>query len=630
MSSLIQTINQVRQLFAPPPFLRVSDWADLYAYLPREGNAEPGKYSSSRMPYQRDMMDDAIDPTIKEAAWMIASQMGKTACVVNICGFFMDHDATSILVVYPTIDSGKSWTREKFVPMVEETPRLAGKLSDPRSRDAENTTLNKKFPGGNITICGANSPSGLRQRSKRVVIQDEIDAFEMNAEGDPCRQADKRAETFHNAVKIKLSTPTLKGVSRIAARFDESDKQYWFCKCPKCTGKQTLVWEQVRYPNGPKSAYYECLHCQAHLSDHDRIKMIMAGGWEATAPFAGIRGRHLNGLYRVIGKKDLHDNYLEEFVEDYLAAKKEGRSALMVWTNTFLALPFGDEEETIEAKGLMNRAEKYGPELPKQVLVLTAGVDIQADRAEIEVDGWGEGEESWASRYIIMPGNPMTPVFWTDLDTILQSRFKRLDGADLPISAACLDSSAFTEAVYSFCKSRFARRIIAVRGENQPGKPTISNLLRSVKKKCPYLRLGTDTTKALIYSRLKMEAPGPGCMHFPEGFGFDEAYYQMLTAEEMKLIKVKGFTRRAWHKVRPRNEALDIRVYSYSALVWLDPDWSALSQRLERKVREFTLRKEVSTQPEQTETDNKPVAPVAQMPARRPLPRRGFVNSWRS
>lgn len=630
MDLLSRTLSLLRK----PPRLTVSEWCDRHLYLPREGNAEPGKYRITRMPYQRAMLDDALDSSAQEVVWMIASQLGKTACLVGITSYFIHQDPTAILVVYPTLDSAKSWSREKLTPTLKETPALRGLVRDARSRDSENTTLNKKFPGGNITVCGANSPSGLRQRSKRVVIQDEIDAFEVNSEGDPMKQADKRAETFHNAVKIKASTPTIKGASRIEALYKDSDQQQWFCPCPRCGQHQTLKWSQVKWPDGkPEEACYECEHCKAALTDGDRISMILNGEWRPTAPFKGIRGRHMNGLYRVIGRKKSSRSYLHEFAMEAIAAKHRGKFDIMVWVNTFLAETFEDQAEKIEASGLMKRAEAYGPELPDDVLVLTAGVDVQKDRLEVEIVGWGKGDESWGVLYAVIPGNALMPATWCELDTLLSKQWQTVSGRSLHITAACVDSGDFTQEVYTYAKPRFARRIFAVKGSNTAGDPIVSSLRRSNRMRCPVYRIGTDQAKGLIYGRLKIEEPGPGYMHFPQDrkFGFDENYFSMLTAEEIRTEFHKGFPRRVWIKTRPRNEALDCRVYATAALAILQPDWGLLSKHLARKQKTSQGGTEKTVDNVETQTPDEPPAtpPPASRGTKFRQRRGGWVTSWR-
>ncbi len=543
-------------------------------------------------------MESPTNPDVLETVYLMGKQVGKTECITNSVFYFIDQDPSPILIVYPTLDSAKSWVKQKFNPSLKETPKLRGKIKDPRSRDAENTTLEKKFPGGNLTICGANSPSALRQKSKRIVLQDEIDAFEPNAEGDPSELADGRAETFHNAVFIKSSTPTIKGLSRIEKKFAETDQRYFFIPCPCCGHLQSLKWGQVKWTftredgstySDPAKAVYVCesIECKAEWTDVQRLEAIATaeakgGGWKATAPFKGRRGYHLNGIYRNIGKKRIYQTYLHEFVEGFLKAKKEGRLALMVWVNTFLAETFEEEADKVEASALMKRREDYGPKLPEQVLLLVAGLDFQGDRAEMEVIGVGEGEETWGVGYFIIPGKTSHAKFWKDIDAALARTWTTEDGRVLRITTAGLDSSAFTEDVYRYCKPRFSQRIYAMKGSNQAGQPLApAQPTRGNSRRCPLWKIGTDTAKHALMSNLKVEDHGPRYMHFPRGdeYGYNETFFNMLTAEQLRTKISKGFARAEWHKTRPRNEALDIRVYALAALTILKPNFKALAAK---------------------------------------------------
>ena len=407
MSARAKLHRFIAALLPPPEPLLVSEWAEKYAYLPAEGNAEPGKFHNARMPYEVAMLDDPLDPTVSEIYWMIGSQLGKTLCIIIVIEYYIDHAPTSILAVYPTIDSTRAWMRDKFVPTVKETPRLVGKLKEPRARDSESTALNRKFPGGGLTCVGANSPSGLRQRSKKVVICDEIDAMETTSEGDPLMLADKRAETFFDAVKLKSSTPTLKGSSRIEDGIERSDKQRYFLPCHSCGEFQWIKWSQVKFsfaqPDGTEKRDTEntvivCEKCGATWTDQQRLAAIASGHkdnppivvngmelraeWRATAPFKGIRGRILSGLYQTIGKKRAFKSYLHQFAENFLTAKHGGKETLQVWTNTFLSETFEVEAEQVEWSPLLERVEDYEGELPMEVCLLTAACDIQKDRGQ--------------------------------------------------------------------------------------------------------------------------------------------------------------------------------------------------------------------------------------------------------
>ena len=117
-------------------------------------------------------MEGFTDPQNGGTVLMIAKQLGKTEMLNNAIGYFMDADPSPMLVVYPTLEAAKIWSRKKLARMISETPCLKGKVKDPRARDSRNTTLSKEFPGGDITIAGANSSATLRSQSRRVVIQD--------------------------------------------------------------------------------------------------------------------------------------------------------------------------------------------------------------------------------------------------------------------------------------------------------------------------------------------------------------------------------------------------------------------------------------------------------------------------
>lgn len=636
---------RVARLFLPKPRYRVSEYADAHCYVP-PGNAEPGKYHGNRIPYQKAMMDDAVDPELVEAIWVMAGQLGKTQCLTNVICYFIDYDPSGILYCRPTIDAAKYFSKNDLAPVLRYTPALKEKVKGSRSRDSGNTLLNKEYDGGAITLAGANSVSALRGPRKRVILLDEIDAYEPNSEGDPIAQADKRAETFHNAVKIKATTPTVKGLSRSEQLWEQSDKQYWFCQCPKCGHWQHLKWAQVKFefeevaePGAePKKVrdtertVYVCESqpCAAHLSDAERIEMVMRGEWRATAPFKGIRGRHLSGLYRVLGKKGAYKSYLHEFAEEFLKAKKGAAFTLMVWTNTFLADWWEEERERIESTDLLRRREDYTL-APEGVVLLTAGVDLQGDRAEIDVVGWGEGEESWGLKHFILPGNPHKTQLYKELkEWLFNFRLKNPDGVEFSITATCVDSGNFTDEVYQFARPLFAERIFAIKGASQRGQPIVGRLTRANRRRCPVYLIGTDTAKRQIYGRLKLPDMGPGYMHFTRapGLGYDEDYFSQLTAEEVRLRFHKGFPIQEF--VLPegrRNEALDLRVYAGAALLILQPHWGALKEQIQtgqRKANKETAARVAPT------TDEKMIAKQHALAPRRSFKRPGgYVKGWK-
>jgi phage terminase large subunit GpA-like protein len=465
--------------------------------------------------------------------------------------------------------------------MLRDTPVLRNKVKQPRSKNSANTLLHKVFPGGHITMAGSNSPASLASRPVRIVLCDEVDRYPASAgtEGDPVNLARKRTATFWNRTIILTSTPTVKGVSRIEAEFDQSDQRYYFVPCPHCGEYQKLVWANVtwlkdEHGNGiPRTAGYTCEFCAAIWSEIQRHVAVKRGEWRATAVSRGRAGFHLSELYSPWST-------LEGIVQAFLEAK--GRPELLkTWVNTALGETWEDEGERIDGLGLYGRREKYPAQVPADAILLTAGVDIQRDRIELEVVGWGEGEESWCVDYLVLPGDTSRQEVWRDLDDCLGASYTHETGTQLHITSVLIDSSDQTTTVYQFVKPRQGRRIYAGKGVSGPGRPVvkISRKLRGkTARDVDLYQIGVDDAKGIIYARLAIEEPGPGYCHF--SVERDEEYFSQLTAEKLMVKYYKGFPRKEWVKTRPRNEALDCRVYALAALKILNPVWSAISKRL--------------------------------------------------
>ena len=606
MNSQIQTlVRKALRAFRPPPDLKVSDWSDRERKLSPEASAEPGQWLTSRAEYQRGIMDAFSDPAVEMVVVMSSAQVGKTEILNNVIGYHVAQDPSPMLVVQPTLDMAQTWSKDRLAPMLRDTPQLQGLVKDPRARDSGNTTLHKIFPGGHITACGANSPSSLASRPVRIVLCDEVDRYPVSAgsEGDPVSLARKRASTFWNRRIGLFSTPTNKGNSRIEAAFEESDKRLYFVPCPHCKHEQSLKWSSVSWEQDkPETAQYACEECGALWTDAERVRAIRHGRWQATAEFKRVAGFHLSGLYSPWTP-------LDAAVREFLEAKKQP-ATLRVWVNTYLGETWEEQGESVDDFQLAERREEFGPQLDQGILLLTAGVDCQDDRLEVEIVGWGRDQESWSLDYRTLYGDPSSPAVWQDLDSILKQQFEREDGKILTVRAACVDSGGHhTNSVYNYVRPREGNRIFAIKGVGGEGKPLVGKPSRNNIGKIKLFPVGVDTAKDVLFSWMRIAEPGPGYMHFPHSRS--DEYFRQLTAEKLVTRYHKGFARREWTKVRPRNEALDVRVYSMAAFSILNLNINAMADR------EF-MRHENPPEPKQSATQK-----------RNPRQTGGFVQSWR-
>lgn len=524
-------------------------------------------------------MDACSDPEIKQVVVMAGAQLGKSEALLNIIGYHIEHDPSPILLMQPTVEMAQSFSKDRITSgLLNTTPSIKGKVKDPRARDSGNTTLHKTFPGGAISLVGANSPAGLASRPIRIVLCDEVDRYPLSAgeEGDPVALAAKRAMTFWNRKIVLVSTPTEKGASRIEAAYEESDRRRFYVPCPHCDEMQTLKWSGVRWSEkDPSTAMYYCEECGAGWTDAQRQKAISLGEWRASSPFKGVAGFHISALYSPwVSLPDAADEFLKS---------KRDPMRLKTWVNTFLGETWEDQGEQVDEHDLINRSEDWGEELPDDVLLLTAGVDVQDDRLELEIVGWGRGEESWSIEYKTLYGDPSTAELWMRLDSILQQKFTHPVYGDMILRAACVDSGGhYTQQVYNYCRTRSGRRVFAIKGIGGEGKPVVGRPSKNNIGKINLFPVGVDTTKELIYSRLKIADEGEGYCHFP--VGRSEEYFRMLTAEKKVTKYFKGRPRREWVKIRSRNEALDCRVYATAALALLNLNLESIYKQAQNRV----------------------------------------------
>jgi phage terminase large subunit GpA-like protein len=557
-------------LAAPPTSLTISQWADERLYLSPEDSAEPGKYSSARAPFQRGIMD-AIHEGATEIVGMTSAQIGKTLIIKAIIGYHIDVDPCPILLVQPTVEMAETFSKDRLAPMIRDTPAISGRVCEAKSRDANNTILKKTFPGGHITMIGANAPAGLASRPIRIVLCDEVDRYPPSAgsEGDPVNLAKKRSITFRRRRRVfMVSTPGLKGASRIERAWLASDQRRFHVPCPHCGHRHALKWEHISIADErPETAMLRCPDCGALIEDKHKRAMLEAGEWIAENPEGKYPGFHLNELYSPW-------RTFAEIAADYYAAKGNPEEE-KTWWNTSMGEPFADVGVSVEPSLLAEKRQNYDAQtLPAGVVCVTAGVDVQGDRLEIEFVGWGAGAESWGIYPQILRGNTGEAEIWTLLDDVLaRARFTTEDGRVLRVIGVCVDSGYETQNVYEFCTPRAARNIWATKGQEGQRPVWPRKVTRSRKFRGHQVRLvGVDSAKETIYSRFAIEDGKPGCCHF--SMSYDEDWFTQATVETMVTsIDTRGRETRKWVKPRgARNEALDCRVYAYAAMVGLKVD----------------------------------------------------------
>lgn len=566
-----------RRIFSklkPPPEMKMSDWADQYRRLSQGASAEPGRWRTEKVPHQKEIMDTIADVKVKKVVVMSSAQIGKTeGAVLNTIGYYMHYDPAPVLIMQPTIQMAEAFSKDRLSKMLQDTPVLSGLVND-KGRNTGNTILQKIFPGGHITMVGANSPSSLASRPIQILLADEVDRYLATAgkEGDPLFLASERLTTFWNSKEVYVSTPTIKDASRIEIEYQHSSQGEWNVPCPECGELQPLEWSGVVFDrDNLDSIQYACAKCGCISPEAAWKKHFKEGRYIHADPENPVKGFHLNALGSTLAQwKDI----AEKFILANEEKKKGNIEPLKSWTNTKMGQTWEEEGTQVDDEELLKRRERYNCEVPPEVLYLTAGVDTQDDRFEIEVVGWGAEYESWGIQYSVLYGDTsnLQHQVWADLDAFLAQTFQKPDGTRMKIICTCVDSGGHrTNQVYKFCKARFNRRIFAIKGSNDSAAAYIQKPTKSNREQAYLFTLGVDTGKSLLLQRLQVEEEGPGYCHFPkeENKGYGESYFIGLTAEKQVLVYKKGrpfFEWRIKDAAHKRNEALDCRNYASAAI----------------------------------------------------------------
>ncbi|MGV8860173.1 MAG: phage terminase large subunit family protein [Pseudomonas sp.] len=587
----------------PDPDVWVDEWADEFMRIPRDtGAAEPGKYRTSRTPYAREPMR-CLSPAhpCKRVVTMVASQLMKTQIALNWIGGLIHMAPSNILTLLPSLGLAKR-VSSRISKTIKATPVLRERVASSRSRDSRNTMDTKEFEGGSLYVTTAGSAANLSELSARYVYGDEIDRWEVDIgeEGDPIELAETRGSTFGRNAKFYFSSsPTIKGASRISDLFDGSDQRYYYVPCPTCGHMQTLEWERLHYSKDFRVVHYQCAgpDCDVLIEEHHKGDMLARGEWRAHAEGDGETvGFHLNALYSPLGWMDWR-TLARQFEKAKKAQTKGDLEPMQVFYNTRLAKVWDSAQEQTKADVLMARArlEVYSlGSMPSGVLMLTGSVDVQANRLEFMVMGWGVGMERWVIDHQVIAGDPSDERTWTALDERLKARYRHPCGVGLAILAVAVDSGGHhTDEVYQFCRMRRWRNIFAIKGASKPGKPVIAQRPSMVdvtwkgqteRGGAELWFVGTDTAKDWIYNRYPFET-GPGALHFANDLPDD--FFAQCVAERKIARYIKGYKRIEWVKGKAeRNEALDLMVYCLAMAHYLginrynEHDWDRVRQAM--------------------------------------------------
>jgi phage terminase large subunit GpA-like protein len=586
--------------------LTVSQWADKYRQLSPESSGEHGQWYTSRAEFLRDIMDCVNRPEVEEVTLMKSAQTAGTEGLLNIIAYFMDQDPSPILVIEPDKDLARDFSMRRLAPMIRDTDRLSSKVIQlEKKRD---NMFEKNYLGGILAIAWATSSAQLASRPIRILAGNDIDRFKASVgrdaramEGSPYELARKRTQTFWNRKIFMNSTPTTRTISKIEELFFNSNQQHYEVPCPRCGFFQKLIFgPRSQFANLAKGmlvyeydgskvtdARYKCGNCSKEIPENERFRMIRAGRWKAQFPDRiKHQGFHINELYSPWSS-------WTAIAEEW--EKKKGRNeTLRSFINLTLGETFAEDmTELPTGDKFLDRREEYDAQsMPLGIIFLTASVDVQDDRLECYVEGWGLEEENWELDHYVAEGDPSKKSTWDLMENWLLNHewqfvngYKTKFGQTGGLMAVGVDTRGHhTKEAYKFCKRLKKKRFFALAGVAGWGKPIIAET-KSKKVPVRLTLVGVDSAKQRIYDRLQQEKLGPGYQHFNKRVGKD--YFDQLLSETKTVKDVRGIKTIVWKliDVNRRNEALDCKGYNMAVFYKLNANMLAFQRELHDRMK---------------------------------------------
>jgi len=572
-----------------PEPITLSDWADRYRKLPKEGSSEAGDWYTSRMPFLREIMDCLHrESRVREITLKKSTQVGGTEVGINWLGYIIEHAPAPVMYVLPTIDIARKFSEQRLTPAINLMPVLQERIPPARSRDGGNTTLMKRFPGGVLVLSGANSSASLASMPMMYLILDELSKYPTNLDdqGGAEQQALARTSSFTRRKILRISSCTIKDACAISTAFDAGDQSYLYLPCPHCAHKQVLVIDQLT-----DDGQFVCIHCGKLVEEHHKTRMLEAGEWIAKHPERSHfhRSFAIWSAFAAVGLGYTWREIAAMRVETRKDPAKE-----VVFVNTILGEAYEGASQKVEANDAQQRAAKWlRRTVPRGGFILTAGVDVQVNRFAVITIAWGRNEQAFVVDYVELPADPTRKEDWDILWDFLAEPVINAAGITLHISAVAVDSGNWTQEVYNAVRPRQSQGVMAIKGSKDAARPIIGRASKQEVDKSGRIQrrgvnlwiIGVNSAKTTLMQRLLGDTDREEenrLIHFPADLPDD--FYTMLTAERFDL------TAKRWLKKQgARNEALDTFVYAYAAAlspsvrihVKREADWAALEAKLE-------------------------------------------------
>lgn len=580
----------------PPPPVDFRAWAISNVRFGAESPI-PGPYNPDLFPFF-DRILEVLGPEhpARTVVLQKSAQIGGTVLAQIFIGGSLDLDPKLVLYSHPTTDNASRWVKQKWRPFLRQTSSLTRLFPATTSRDGSNSLLyQERIDGrGAIQISGANSEASLSMISPVLQVQDDLSKWEMNNAGDPESQADTRSKAFDWAKIFKISTPLIKAGCRISRAYKESTQERFQVPCPQCGHRHSLEWENFVTsidPEKPGAAHFTCPKNGCIIEQHDLRDILRQGEWVARNPGAEVVGFYLWSAYSLLES-------WKRIALTWLAAKGDAAKE-QAFFNDYLGLPYEAAGESPPWEEIKAQADEDGHErgvIPPGGLLLSMGIDCQADRVEWHLRTHGSEVRAWTIDYGVIEGHISSTETRAALDRLMVRDWPDTFGNRRAPATVAIDGNAWTDDVFDWARRYPASRVMMVRGVSPDTAPFLAKVKRERSNEGRLLRyarrfwnIGVSPMKSALYKNLtKRDPQARGFNGFPRGM--EEEFYIQLCSERRTPIKRRdGGVDYRWMKIpNVRNEVLDTALYADAGAIrqgWRSltaEQWDALAAVIEK------------------------------------------------
>lgn len=623
------------QAIKPIPETTIEEWSETL-YLPLEMTSEMGRYSMARTPYIREICEclHPLSP-YNEVVFVAAAQIGKTQLLLNNIMFNIVNAPANMLFGFSNDTQKTNFVQSRLNPFIDANPQIKEKIFSKRKGERGDTINRKMFSGGTLYFASGEAASGWRSNPCRYAFIDEIDAMPLNVggEGSPLDLARRRTNTFFGRHKIFICSTPVNGKSKVLSEYSQTDMRHFYVPCPHCGFLHEMEWSRMEWENKGTHvlrAWYVCPQCGMVIQNEDKYGMMEKGVWLPTNTNTTDPrkvGFWLNGLHSPwLTWEGIATTYLE-------ALAKNLESDMTSFYNTILAEQYHSESSTPDWQRLYNSAQSSEwnlGEVPEDCLFLTSGSDVQIDRIETYVYGWGKGlRGKLVDIRIFRCGDGETTkdinaqCYKDWYEEIYKGAWRRTDGLRMTTIANAMDRNYQTATVNAFWERvNDSKRFILVRGDD-----TMESPLSTMKKDRPsfskserskslnkqresgvyyYYLVGSSYLKHELYHAIKTEDNKDhtvnGLYFFPKDIS-EETCKQICS--EVFIDPDERHKHGYWKKLRERNEGLDCTNYATACVYYLgaykfsNEEWDRIDAALKKNIK--TQGKTVNRTVQQTQ-----------------------------